>query len=305
MIPHYDVLVAGAGHGGAQTAIALRQHRFVGTIGLVGEEPELPYERPPLSKEYLSGERTFERLLLRPPSFWTDKQVDTLLGQRIVAVEDRHRTVRLSDGSALHYGKLVWATGGSARRLSCQGHELAGVYTVRCRKDVDQMRRELGSTDRIVIIGGGYIGLEVAAVLRKLGKSVTLIEAMDRLLARVAGEPVSRFYEMQHRAQGVHIVLRGSVVCIEGAGGRVTGVRLADGSVVPAQIVVVGIGILPLVEPLLAAGADGDNGVAVDEFCRTSLPHVYAVGDCALHKNAFAGSHRVRLESIQNATDMA
>ena len=167
------------------------------------------------------------------------------------------------------------------------------------------MMVELDSVNRVVVIGGGYIGLEAAAVLTKLGKSVIVLEAQDRVLARVAGEPLSRFYEAEHRAHGVDVRVGVSVDCIEERDGAACGVRLADGAVLPCEMVIVGIGILPAVDPLLAAGADGGNGVAVDEFCRTSLPDIYAIGDCAAHANAFAGGATVRIESVQNANDQA
>jgi 3-phenylpropionate/trans-cinnamate dioxygenase ferredoxin reductase subunit len=176
---------------------------------------------------------------------------------------------------------------------------------VRTRADVDRLMGELPATTRVVVIGGGYIGLEAAAVLTKLGKQVTLLEALPRVLARVAGEPLSRFYEAEHRAHGVDVRLETQVECIVGEGGRVTGVRLADGEVVPGEMVIVGIGIIPAVEPLLAAGATGGNGVAVDALCHTSLPDVFAIGDCALHESAFAAGASIRLESVQNANDQA
>ena len=300
-----DVLIVGAGHGGAQAAIALRQKGFTGTIAVVGEEPEIPYERPPLSKDYLAGEKTFERILIRPAAFWAERAVEMLTGRCVVSVDaDAHR-VTLSDGEALHYGKMIWATGGHARKLQCAGHDLTGVHSVRSRADVDRMIDELATTTRVVVIGGGYIGLEAAAVLSKLGKQVIVLEALDRVLARVAGEPLSRFYEHEHRAHGVDVRLGQKVSHIEGADGRVTGVMLADGDVVACDMVIVGIGIVPAVEPLLAAGATGGNGVAVDGQCRTSLPDIYAIGDCALHANRYAQGAEMRLESVQNANDMA
>lgn len=305
MSDRYDVLIVGAGHGGAQLAILLRQAKFEGSIAIVGDEPEMPYERPPLSKDYFSGEKSFERIMIRPATFWAERDVAMLLGQRVTTVDPQAHRVTLADGSSLGYGKLVWATGGAPRRLTCSGHDLAGVHTVRTRADVDRMMGELGDTSRAVVIGGGYIGLEAAAVLAKLGKQVTVLEALDRVLARVAGEPLSRFYEAEHRAHGVDVRLGARVECIEEKDGRATGVRLAGGEVLPAQMVIVGIGIIPAVEPLLAAGAEGGNGVAVDARCRTSLADVFAIGDCALHANDFADGSRIRLESVQNANDQA
>ena len=299
----FEVLIVGAGHGGAQTALMLRQHGFEGSIAVAGAEPELPYDRPPLSKEYLAGEKTWERLLLRPAEIWADRHVEMLLGTRIVAVDPVAHEVEAADGRRVGYGKLVWATGGTPRRLSCRGADLAGVHTVRNRADVDAMIAELPRVERAVVIGGGYIGLEAAAVLTKLGKKVTVLEALDRVLARVAGEPLSRFYEAEHRAHGVDIRLNARVECIEEAEGRAAGVRLAEGDVLPAEMVIVGIGIAPAIEPLRDAGADVGNGVRVDAQCRTSLPDVFAIGDCAEHRNRFAGDRWIRLESVQNAND--
>ncbi|WP_010126443.1 NAD(P)/FAD-dependent oxidoreductase [Sphingomonas sp. KC8] len=304
-VGQYDVLIVGAGHGGAQAALMLRQQKFEGTVALLGDEPEPPYERPPLSKDYFSGEKSFERILIRPATFWAERNVDLLLNRRVTAVDPAAHQVTLADGSTIGYGKLIWATGGSPRRLACEGHGVKGVHGVRTRADVDQMMTELDATTDVVVIGGGYIGLEAAAVLAKFGKTVTVLEALDRVLARVAGEPLSRFYEAEHRAHGVDVRLGVSVDCILENDGRATGVRLADGTVLPAQMVIVGIGIIPAVEPLLAAGASGGNGVDVDGLCRTSLPDIFAIGDCAAHENAFADGARIRLESVQNANDQA
>jgi 3-phenylpropionate/trans-cinnamate dioxygenase ferredoxin reductase subunit len=301
----YDVLIVGAGHGGAQAAIALRQRKFEGTIAMIGEEPEIPYERPPLSKDYFSGEKTFERILIRPAAFWEERHVAMLTGKRVVAVDPTAHTVSTEDGETIGYGELIWATGGHARRLTCAGHDLIGVHGVRTRADVDRMMGELETTTRVAVIGGGYIGLEAAAVLAKFGKQVTVLEAQDRVLARVAGEALSRFYEAEHRAHGVDVRLGVMVECIEEKDGRASGVRLAGGEIVEAEMVIVGIGIVPAVEPLMAAGAQGGNGVAVDEHGRTSLPHIFAIGDCAMHANAYAEGLPIRLESVQNANDLA
>ena len=305
MSERYDVLIVGAGHGGAQAALALRQHKYAGSVALLGDEPDPPYERPPLSKEYFSGEKSFERILIRPQAIWAERDIELQLLRRVVAVDPAEQNVVLSDGSRIGYGKLIWATGGAPRRLSCSGSNLMGVHNVRTRADADRMLAETPKVQNVVVIGGGYIGLEAAAVLAKLGKQVTVLEAMDRVLARVAGEPLSRFYEAEHRAHGVEIHLNAKMDCLIGHDGWVTGVRMSDGSVLPADMVVVGIGIVPAVEPLIAAGAASGNGVEVDEFCQTSLPNIYAIGDCAIHANPFAGGQRIRLESVQNANDQA
>jgi 3-phenylpropionate/trans-cinnamate dioxygenase ferredoxin reductase subunit len=300
---HWDVTIVGAGHGGAQAAIQLRQLGFAGSIGLIGAEPEPPYERPPLSKDYLTGDKAFERMLIRPEAFWRERKVERVPGTAVVRVDPGEKRLTSAAGERFGYGVLVWATGGAPRRLRCEGGDLAGVHVVRCKAEVDRILAELPGVRRVAVIGGGYIGLEAAAALRKLGKDVVVIEALDRVLARVAGEPISHFYEAEHRAHGVDLRLGATVAALEGEG-RIEAVRLQGGERIPADLVVVGIGIEAAVEPLLAAGAAGGNGVDVDAFCRTSLPGVYAIGDCAAYENSWAAGLRLRLESVQNATDM-
>jgi 3-phenylpropionate/trans-cinnamate dioxygenase ferredoxin reductase component len=303
-----DVVIVGAGHGGAQCAIALRQAGFAGTVAVIGREPEYPYERPPLSKEYFAREKTFDRLYIRPPTFWADKDIAFHLATEVTAIDTAAHTLTMADGATFGYGKLVWATGGDPRRLPLPGAELAGVHAVRTRQDIDLLMAEIDFGAReIVVIGGGYIGLEAAAVLTKLGCKVTLLEALPRVLARVAGEELSAFYEKEHRDHGVDLRTGVSVEAIidDGDGDKVTGVRLGGGEVIPAQAVIVGVGIVPAVGPLIAAGAAGGNGVDVDDLCRTSLPDVYAIGDCAAFACAFASGQVMRVESVQNANDMA
>jgi len=301
-----DVVIVGAGHGGAQCAIALRQNGFTGSVVVVGREPEYPYERPPLSKEYFAREKTFDRLYIRPPTFWAEKDITFKLDTEVTKVDAAAHELTLSNGQTFGYGKLVWATGGDPRRLSCSGADLAGVFAVRTREDCDLMMAEIdGGVTNVIVIGGGYIGLEAAAVLIKVGCKVTLLEALPRVLARVAGEELSAFYEKEHRDHGVDLRTEVSVDCIVGDGRKVTGVKLGNGEEIPAEAVIVGIGIIPAVGPLILAGAAGANGVDVDEFCRTSLPDVYAIGDCASFACDFAGGNVMRVESVQNANDMA
>lgn len=301
----FDYLVVGAGHGGAQIVSVLKQRKCVGSIGVIGDEPELPYDRPSLSKEYLAGEKGFDRMLIKPASYWTDRDVTFLLGRSVVKVDAIAHRAELADGDVVKYGTLIWAAGGRPRMINCPGSELAGIHSVRNKADVDRLVSDLGGVSRVVVIGGGYIGLEAAAALTKRKLHVTVLESLDRVLARVAGEQLSRFYEREHKRHGVDIVLNAQVAEIEGEDGRVRAVRLADGTCLPCQIVIVGIGILPSVGPLLEAGANGDNGVLVDRHCRTSLPDVYAIGDCAAHPNPYADGAVVRLESVQNANDQA
>src|SRR5687768_6547898 len=300
-----DIVIVGTGHGGAQAAIALRQHGFAGSILMIGRDSEPPYERPPLSKDYLAGEKPFERMLIRPREFWAERNVTLMLETNVSKLDPAARELTVSGGETVSYGTLIWATGGDARRLSCPGAQLGGVHTVRDKADTDRLRADLAAgAKRAVVVGGGYIGLEAAAVLRKLGCEVVLVEMLDRVLGRVAGEDLSRFYEAEHRAHGVAIVLEAAVEAIEGDE-RVTGVRLASGETIACDLVVVGIGIVPSIGPLIAAGAAGANGVEIDPFCRTSLPEVYAIGDCAAHANPYANGSMIRLESVQNANDMA
>lgn len=300
-----DLVIVGTGHGGAQAAIAMRQHGYGGSILMVGRDSEPPYERPPLSKEYLAGEKPFERMLIRPRGFWAEREVTLKLETNVSKIDPAAKQLTVSGGGTLSYGTLIWAAGGDARRLSCPGAQLAGIHAARDKADIDALRAEIAAgAGRAVVIGGGYIGLEAAAMLTKLGCEVVVVEMLDRVLARVAGEELSRFYEAEHRAHGVAILLGAVVEAIEGKG-RVSGVRLRDGDVIPCDLVVVGIGIVPSVGPLIAAGAAGANGVDVDQFCRTSLPDIYAIGDCAAHASSYANGAVIRLESVQNANDMA
>lgn len=302
---HHDVIIVGAGHAGTQAAIALRQQKFEGSIALLSDEPAYPYERPPLSKEYLAGEKPFERIMIRPAAFWSEREIDLRLNTEVQSVDADAHTVSLNTGDTLHYGQLIWAAGGAPRTLSCLGRELKGIYYVRSKADCDAIMSRLPDCEAVTIIGGGYIGLEMAAVLRGMGKQVTLLEALDRVLSRVAGPELSDFFEAEHRRQGVDLRVNCAVSKILGAQERVNGVELAGGEIIASDMVVAGIGIVPSVEPLLEAGAKGTNGIKVDAQCRTSLPDIFAIGDCAAHANQFAGGDVIRVESVQNANDQA
>lgn len=306
MLIDTDVLIVGAGHAGAQAAIALRAARYTGRITLLGDESELPYERPPLSKEYLSGEKPLERLWIRPAAFWTDRQIDLVAGCRITSVDAAAHHAQASDGRIYRYQHMIWAAGARARTLSCSGSEAQGVFTVRTRADADRLAEALPNVSSAVVVGGGYIGLEAAAVLRKMGKQVTLLESGARVLGRVAGEALSHFYVDEHQRQGVEFRFGAQLASLEVAqDGHVSAVRLSTGELLPADVVVVGIGVLPNAEPLLVAGAAGGNGIWVDEHCRTTLPDIFAIGDVALHANAWCSGAPIRVESVQNAADMA
>ncbi|WOE76576.1 NAD(P)/FAD-dependent oxidoreductase [Alterisphingorhabdus coralli] len=302
----YDVIIVGAGHAGAQTAIALRQHGFEGSVALVGDEPDLPYERPPLSKEYLSGDKEFARMALRPEAFWQEKAITLFLGKRVSQVSSGLQEITLSDDTVLRYGKLVWAAGGAPRMLDCPGSHSRNVFGVRRKSDSDAIRTALPDATNVVIIGGGFIGLEVAAVAAKAGKKVTIIEVQDRLLSRVSGQIIADYYHKLHVSHGVHIRLHTKAEkFVTNDEGKATSILLDDGSALPCDLVVFGIGIIPETGPLVADGAMGGNGVDVDGLCRTSLSDIYAIGDCANHANAYAHGAHIRLESVQNANDQA
>jgi 3-phenylpropionate/trans-cinnamate dioxygenase ferredoxin reductase subunit len=300
-----EIVIVGAGHGGSQAAIALRQAGFAGSILMLGRDPELPYERPPLTKDYLAGEKPFERMLVRPEAFWAERHIDLMPATNVSKVDPAAKQLSVSGGKTVTYGTLIWSAGGDPRRLSCPGGQLPGVHAIRDKADADRLLTDLaGGASRVVVVGGGYIGLEAAAVLSKRGCAVTLLEVAPRLLSRVAGEDLATFYADEHRAHGVEVRLGVTLEAIEDEE-RVTGVRLEGGETIACDVVVVGIGIVPAVGPLIAAGAAGANGVDVDENCRTSLPDVFAIGDCAAHANPWAGGAVIRLESVQNAHDMA
>ena len=302
-----DVVIVGGGHGGAQAALALRQRGFEGRVVIVTREAYPPYERPPLSKDFLAGERAFEKMLIRPETFWAERNIEIRKRTPVVAIDAMARSVEFGDGEKLEYHSLIWAAGGDPRRLPCDGADLDGVHSIRTRADVDRIRAQIdGGVRRVAVIGGGYIGLEAAAVFRSMGLPVTVIEREGRVLSRVAGAELSEFYEAEHRRQGVDLILGQTVEALLGdENGRVRAVALGDAGEVEADLVIAGIGIVPAVGPLLAAGAAGANGVDVDEFCRTSIDDTYAIGDCAAHANAYADNKVIRLESVQNATDMA
>lgn len=299
-----DVLIVGAGQAGAYAAIALRHQGFTGSIMMIGGEENFPYERPPLSKEYFNAEKSFDRLLIRPEAFWEEKAIKLRLKERVVSLDSSLHCVTTDKGETLSYNVCIWAAGGQPRRLTCPGANLKGVYGFRTREDADAILAHIEKVEHVVVIGGGYIGLESASALIKKGKKVTLLEVGSRVLARVAGASISQYFENEHLKKGVDLRVGVGIDQLLGEN-HVEAIRLTSGEEIPCGIVIVGIGIIPSVEPLLVAGANGGNGVEVNEFCQTSLPDVYAIGDCALHYNRFAGGAAVRLESVQNANDQA
>lgn len=296
-----NIVIAGAGQAAVQAADTLRRKGFTGTLTVVGDEPWLPYQRPPLSKKYLAGTLGRERLLLRPQQFYEQHSVQTRLGRRVEEVLRREQRVRLDDGSTLAYDALVLATGSRSRPLGLPGVDLTGVHSLRTLADADRIHPGLRAGARLVIVGGGYIGLEVAATARQLGLTVTVLEMAGRVMSRATCPAVSAFYEAEHARHGVSIHCNTRIRALAGRpDGRVRAVVGEDGREHPADIVLIGVGAVPAVELAAAAGLACDNGVVVDEHCRTSEPAIYAAGDCTNHPSPHYG-RRLRLESVDNA----
>ena len=293
------VVIVGAGQAAASCAAKLRGLGYAGSVTVIGDELVAPYQRPPLSKAYLLGDMGVDRLTLRAEGFWAEQGIALETGVAVAGLDAGSKRVTLSDGRALGYEHLVFCTGAAPRRLPASiGGELAGVYTIRSLADVDQMRAEFRAGARLVVIGGGYIGLEAAAVARKLGLEVVLVEAAERILGRVACAETAAAVRALHRSHGVEIVEGIGVARISGTE-RASGVELSDGRSLPADFVIVGVGVAPNVA--LAQGLLIENGIAVDAQGRSSAPAIWAAGDCAsiLYQGA-----RVRIESVGNAIDM-
>ena len=303
-----QIVIVGAGQAGLAAADALRRGGWQGGIVMVGVEPVAPYQRPPLSKAYLAGTMGLDRVILKPAAALAQDGIDFRPGVCVTAIDRAARTVTCDDGTRLGYDHLVLATGSRVRTLPVPGAQLAGVHVLRTTADVDGLRAELLPGRHLAVIGGGYIGLEVAAVARRLGLAVTVIEAAPRVLARVTVPLVSAFYHDLHEAEGVAVRTGTGVVGLEARGGggqRVGAVRLADGSAVDCDAVLVGIGILPNAELAAAAGLATSNGIDTDADARTGDPAVFAIGDCASRPLAHYGDRRARLESVHNALEQA
>ena len=293
-------IVIGASHAAAQLTTSLRQEGWEGDILVIGDEPYLPYHRPPLSKTFLSGDKTIEDLFIRPAAFYEKNNIQFKQGH-VTAINRPQQTLTLSDGTNLSYDKLALCMGARVRKASIVGEELAGVHYLRNIADVKGIQPYVAKDKRAVIIGGGYIGLETAAALRKQGMDVVVLEMADRILQRVTAPELSEFYTRIHREEGVKIHTGISVSAIVGDG-RVEKVICSNGAEFPADVVIIGVGVLPNVELAQEAGIEVDNGIIVDEFCRTNDAHIVAAGDCANHFNAIYG-RRMRLESVPNASE--
>ncbi len=300
--PH--VVIAGAGHAGGSVAAELRRAGFQGAITLIGDEPIPPYERPPLSKAWLKGETDADKLALKPASFYAEAGIDLRLNQTVTAIDRDAKAVTLGDGSRIGYDILVLATGARARRIPLPGLDLAGVLELRNAADADRLKAALTPGARLAVIGGGYIGLEAAASARGLGCEATVIEAQPRVLARVACEILSSFFQDFHRTQGVTIEVNAQVTALEGKDGHVVGVRLGDGRLIPCDAALVGVGAVPNQELAADAGLECGNGIIVDLSARTSDPSIFAIGDCT-HRPLPLYERSMRLESVPNALEQA
>ncbi len=297
------ILIIGGGQAGAQAVDTLRREGFAGRLILIADEPSLPYQRPPLSKKYLGGELTADRLTIRHRAFYDEHRIELMLGARAARLVPARRRVVLTDGGEIAYDRLLLCVGAAPRRLSCPGADLAGVHYLRNIADADAIRADIKPGARAVIIGGGYIGLETAATCRKLGCAATVLEMADRLMNRVVAPVVSEFFARAHRAEGVQIVCDTRVVALHGKD-RVERVVCADGGSYDADLVVVGVGAVPTTELAGDAGLHCDNGIVVDEYCRTSDASIFAAGDCTNHPSPHYGA-RLRLESVDNAFEQA
>jgi 3-phenylpropionate/trans-cinnamate dioxygenase ferredoxin reductase subunit len=292
-------LIIGGGQAAAQAIDTLRREGFDGRLVLVGEEPHLPYQRPPLSKQYLAGDLAADRLPFRHQAFYEEHGVELALGRKAARIDRQGRRVTLADGYEIAYDRLLLATGARSRELTCPGARLSGVHYLRAIADVGAIREGLKAGARVVIIGGGYIGLETAATARKLGCIVTVLEMADRVMNRVVASGVSEYFAHEHRTQGVKLVCNTRVVRLEGSG-AVERVVCADGSSYEADVLIVGVGAIPNVELAVESGLECDNGIVVDDHCRTGDPAIFGAGDCTNHPSLRFGM-RVRLESVDNA----
>lgn len=298
-----NIIVVGGSHAGAQVAISLRQEGWKGRITLISSESHVPYHRPPLSKSYLIENKQPSDLEIRPASFYASANIELLLGTEVVGVDATKNCVTTNNGRSLYYKKLVLATGARVRKLTVPGHDLKGVLYLRTISDVEELRRHVGPDKKVVIVGGGYIGLEAAASMKKLGMQVTLVEAQGRILERIGAPAISDFFTRIHRAEGVEVLTEKVLVEIIG-NETVRGVRFTDGDEIAADLVLVGIGVIPQDELAKSAGLKVDNGIVVHGTMQTSNPDIYAVGDCTIFYSE-TYERFVRLESVQNATDQA
>jgi 3-phenylpropionate/trans-cinnamate dioxygenase ferredoxin reductase subunit len=299
-----SIVIVGAGHAGVQAAASLRDDGYQGELTLVGDEPELPYQRPPLSKAFLKGEVELDGLPLRAEAFFHGHTIELAFGDKAIGIDRAEHMLELASGATIAYDRLILATGARARELKIAGADLANVIGLRSIRHAQSIREGLGPDKRIVIIGAGFIGLEIAATARKLGGEVTVLEIAGRPMGRAVSPIMSEFFADAHRGFGSELRFGAGVAAIHGEDGRATSVELSTGEILPCDLVIVGVGIVAEDELAQAAGLACQNGVVVDEFMQTSDPDIYAIGDCASFPSRLLGA-ALRLESVQNATDQA
>jgi 3-phenylpropionate/trans-cinnamate dioxygenase ferredoxin reductase subunit len=297
------ILVIGGGHAGAQAIDTLRREGYNDRIVLIGDEPFVPYQRPPLSKQFLSAEWDVERLSFRQQSYYDEHHIELRLNLRAVRIDAASRMVTLSNGEEIHYSSLLLCLGACSRRLTCPGAKLPGIHYLRNIADARGIKDRLRHGARVVVIGGGYIGLETAATARKAGCTVTVLEMADRIMNRVVASNVSAYFEREHRQQGVDLVCNTHVLRVEG-GDHAERVICTAGGIYEADFIIVGIGATANMQLAVDAGLECENGIVVDEYCRTSDPAIYAAGDCTYHPS-IRFETRVRLESVDNAFEQA
>ena len=303
-MPH-GTLIIGASQAGLQIATSLRDLGYEAPITLLGAEALAPYQRPPLSKGYVMGKDTAASLAFRAPAFYADRGIDLITGKTAAVIDRAARRITTQDGAVYPYDHLALTTGARVRRPPIPGLEAQGVRTLRDLADAQAIKDDLASCEDVVVIGGGFIGLEVAAVAAKLGRKVTVLEAQERLMARAIAPEVSAFYASAHRKRGITVELNVRIDKVMAEHGRATGVLLADGRKFPAQLVILGAGVAPNMELAQAAGLACNGGIDVDDCARTADSRIVAAGDCASQPHAFANGAMIRLESVQNAIDQA
>lgn len=297
------MVIIGAGQGAGQAAASFRQEGYEGEVIILGDEAFPPYQRPPLSKQYLSGELPLEKVYVRSEKFYADKNIDLRLNTRVNAIDAEGHTVTTAAGDTIAYDKLMIATGSRPRILNIEGSDLGGIHYLRTIADVDGIRNAITGKINIVIVGGGYIGLEVASVAVTAGNTVSVLEMEERILQRVTTPEMSAYYHQLHESRGLNILTNTTVSGFKGENGKVTSVMCGDQEIA-ADLVIVGIGIIPNIELAQDAGLACDNGIVVDQHCQTSHPDIYAIGDCSNHPNPLL-NRRLRLESVPNAMEQA
>ena len=299
------VVIVGTGQAGLQAAVSLRELHHEGRIVMVGDESHAPYQRPPLSKSYLLGTSGDAQVALRPNQFYADRRIELIAGMRAVAIDRSRRKLALEDDSVIDYDHLILATGARNRPLPVPGADLQGVFFLRTLDEAGTLRAQLASAKTAIVIGAGFIGLEFASSAHKLGLSVTVIEVAERPMARALSKAMSAVFVRQHQKAGLQLMFNTQVMRLLGEAGRVTGVETVDGRFLPCDLVVIGIGVIPNVELAATCNLPVENGIVVDEFLTTADPHISAIGDVAAHENHYAHGARIRLESVQNASDQA